>query len=577
MSPGFLAVRAGMRARAVLLRRRLELELGRGTARAVGMATIAVIIAATIFGVGFGLAAFVTLKGAPELVRTGTALLLHFISGALVLSSLGHAAQCFFSAKDLWLWDSTPAPAWARFTDRATETAVAAAPTTLALGVLALLGIAAGGALGPLAMLRACVAVVLVASVPVSVGILLAHLGGAMLPAGALRRVSLLILGVTVCATLVWFRSARIEKVLTPEGAAQLLANAKAVKEVGPALLPSSLGASFVVDGDGVAFLGLLAWAVALFTLAFGAHRFLSRRARDLAVDESPVGLIRGSAREDLLKLAVRLVPLELRPVVQKDLLAFFRDPAQWGQVLLLLGVGALYLVNASILRDGFGSMQEIGAAVLPAMHVGLVTFIAAGLSVRFGFPQIGLEGPAVWIVDGSPLKPRALMSAKVFAGLPVVVIYPGLVAVVGGFVLHFGFALWVLTTILCVLVSLGVCAFAVGRGAIDPLFDAASLSELAIGPGALSTMLLSVSLAFFASIGALCAGTLMVAGGQVNLPALATLTGATLAVLAPSVAALWAGRRALDKGAVAFVKRREDEATRRYLADVERTIVVDQ
>ncbi len=571
---GWRAVRAGMRARRVLMRRRLAAELAQGTGRAVGLFAIGLGIAGCILLAGYAGGFWVVFKGAPELVETFTSAALLFLSGALILSSLGHAAQCFFSSKELWFWDSTPVPPWARFVDRATETAAAAAPTTVALGMFGLLGLMLGASLGAAAMVRAIVAILVVASVPVSIGIFLAHAGGAVLPAGKLRRISFVLLGVSVTAVLVWFRRAGVDKLVTPEGAADLLAAARGTKEVGPHLLPSSLGAQFVISGDAAAFAGMCAWAAGVLALAFLSHRFLSRRARELAVDESPVGILRGSAADRALAFVVRPVRDELKAVVEKDLLAFLRDPAQWGQVILLLGVGVLYLVTASGMRTQLAQMPLASTVLLPGMHTGLVAFIAAGLAVRFAFPQVGLEGPAVWIVDGSPLHPRALLTAKVIASLPVVVVYPTIVCVVGGGVLGLHPALWFASTAICACVALGVAAFGVGRGAVNPLFDATSLSELAIGPGALSTMLLSVMFAFFGSLGAFFAGDAVAAGHRLSTPA--TVAAVLVSCAVPSLIALFAGRRALDKGAAALVRRREDEAVRQFLTDAPRTVVVD-
>jgi ABC-2 type transport system permease protein len=577
------AVAAGLRARRVLARRRLVSELAQGHARALGIVAIGVVIAVAVFLGAYGGAAYVVWRGAPEVVRTAMSFVLLGLSGALVLSSLGHAANSFFSAQDLWFWDSTPVPPWARFVDRSIDTAIHALPMTLLLGGTAMVGLCTGAGYGFSALLRALLAVLLVGLIPLSFGIVLAHVGGSLLPAGKLRRASLLVLGVAVAALLVWFRRARVEKALTQEGAAELLANARAYQDLGSSMLPWSFGSSFVVDGNAGSFAGLLAWTALCLGAAMLAHRLLSRRARDLAVDESPIGLLHGSLRDRLLEIAVRPVSVRLRPVVQKDLLAFLRDPAQWGQVVLLLGVGALYLVNADALRQGFAQMPEIGAAILPAMHAGLVAFIASGLAVRFAFPQVGLEGPAVWIVDGSPLPPRALLTAKWIASMPVVVVYPTAVGIVGGHVLDLELTLWLATTVLCAAVSLGVAAFGVGRGAEKPLFDAASLSELAMGPGAISTMVWSVSFAFFGAVGALVAG-IAVAATDVDrwahpLPQGYAAAIALLATAIPSMVAWRAGQRALDSGALAFVKRREDEAERAF---AERTapagpIVVDE
>ncbi|MBI1948342.1 MAG: hypothetical protein HYS27_21825 [Deltaproteobacteria bacterium] len=573
---GWRALVAGTRARRTLLRRRLTAELQHGLGRIAGFLAIGLGAALLVFGAAFAGGRFVVWQDVPEVLRSGTSAALLGLSGALVMSSLGHAAQAFFGARDLWFWDCTPVPPWARFLDRTVETAVAALPNALALGGIALVGLMLGGQLGALAALRALVAVALVALVPLALGIALAHVGGAFLPAGKLRRVSLVVLGVGVAALLVWFRRARVEKMLSPQGAAELLAGARNVGDIGPRALPSSVGSDFVLDGSLVSLAALLAWGLGALTVAYLVHRLLSRRARDLAVDESPVGLLRGSLRDRALKAALRPLPPVLRPMVEKDLLAFVRDPGQWGQLVLLLGVGVLYLVNADALRQGFDAWPAVGAWVLPSMHTGLVCFIAAGLGARFAFPQVGLEGPAVWIVDGAPLSPRTLMTAKWIAAVPVVAIYPALVAAVGGVVLRLDPFLWTLTTLACAIIAGGIAAFGVGRGARNPLFDATSLSDLAVAPGALSTMLAAVALAFLGSVGAMVAGGALVAARFFDLPvALAGLIGVA-AVGVPAALTAATGRRALFDGALAFERRRDDLATRQTLLE-RGPLLVDQ
>ena len=565
---GRRALAAGLRTRAALLRRRLSAERAQGLGRVLGFLAIGASTGGLIFVAAFAGGRFILLRDVPEVLRTGTSAALLGLSVALVMSSLGHAAQAFFGARDLWFWDSTPAPPWARFLDRTVETAVAALPNVLALGGLALVGLVLGGGLGLPGALRALVAMGLVAMVPLSLGIMLAHLGGALLPAGKLRRVSLLVLGVGVAALLVWFRRARVEKMLTPQGAAELLDGARSAGQLGHEALPSSIGTAFVVDGTLGALAVLMAWAGTALVLAYVFHRLLSQRARDLAADESPMGLQPGSLRDRTLRAVLRPLPPGLRPMVEKDLLAFVRDPGQWGQLVLLLGVGVLYLVNADALRQGFAQWPAVGAWVLPSMHTGLVCFIAAGLGARFAFPQLGLEGPAVWIVDGSPMSPGALMTAKWIGALPVVAVVPTLIAVLGGMVLQLSPFLWSLTTLACGVVSAAIAAYGVGRGAHKPLFDATSLSELAVAPGALSTMLTAVVLAFVASVGAMMAGAAMSAARWADAPVALGGVAALVALGIPVALSAYMGRRALQEGALAFERRRDDAATRESLQE---------
>ncbi len=552
------AFSAGQRVRGLLLRRRLVDEIGRGRGRMLGLVLLGCGLGGVIFLVALGGGWFVRTRGYPELVMSGVTFGLWGLAGALVFSSLGHAAQAFFQARDLWLWDSAPTGANARFVDRLTQTAMAAAPPTVALGSLALMGLALGGGLGVGGAVRGLVAVFVIVPLPVCVGVILAHVGGAVLPAGQLRRISLLLLGCGVTAALVWFRQARIERLLTEQGANDLLQAAQSTStDLGPALSPPRQLAAFVVDGDAAGFVTGAGTVAAIVLLALLSHRLLYDRARKLAVDESPTGVLRGSLTERALSGLVSLVAADLRPLVRKDLLAFVRDPGQWGQVVLLLGVGVLYIVNASALSDGLRVlMPPLGAVILVGAHVGIVGFVAGGLAARFAFPQVGLEGPAIWIIDGAPLSARRLLLAKWLSAFPVVVVFPALLALVGGVVLDFGPLRVLWSSALITLLAIGVAGAAVFRGAQRPLFDAASLSELAMGPGAVSTMVLATSLSFVASVCAFAAaGLLDYETGTAGAVLAAALTAVPL--LATAVAA----RSAFARGVGALLERRSDDA----------------
>ncbi len=550
---------AGQRVRLLLLRRRMHSEVARGRARAAGIVALGVGLAVLVFGAAFAAGWYVRWKDAPELLVSGTAAILTGLAAALVFSSLGHAAQSFFSAKDLWLWDSAPTGAGPRFVDRLTETAVAALPAATAVGSIGLAGVALGGGLGLPGALRAIVALLWTVPLPLAVGVIGAHVGGAVLPAGRLRRGSFVILGVAVAAALVWFRRARVERLLTEEGANALLQSARGAGDVGPWWLPPRRLAAFVVDGTVVDLVAGAAMGAGALLAALVVHRALYDRARKLAVDESPTGVLQGSWAARLLEVVVRPAPAALRPLLRKDLLAFVRDPGQWGQVVLLVGVGVLYVVNASALGEGLRGLGRFGVVVLLGMHTGIVSFVAGGLAARFAFPQVGLEGPAVWIVDGAPLSASRLLAAKVLASLPIAVFFPSILAVVGGAVL--GFSPWELvwSTTLIAGLSLCIAVAAVGRGAMQPLFDATSLSELAMGPGALSTMVLTTGLAFAGAVVAFVGGGAWegraVIGRATAGVLFAWLVGG-LVLLAAELA-----RRAFVAGVAALVARRHSGA----------------
>jgi ABC-2 type transport system permease protein len=550
---GTRALSASLSARFRGVARRLAAERTHGVVRLVGIAAIALSVALFVFAFTFAAGLWIAKRGATDIAQAAVAFSLLGLAGALLLSSLGHAASAFFTAHDLWFWESSPAPRLARFLDRMSETALTALPSTVTLGALALAGFLLGSGLGVMALLRAYAALILIALLPLSLGIALAHTGGAILPAGRLRRLSLIALGVLLTGALIVVRRARVEDLVTPEGAERLVASARSLTHIGPTFLPHNQGARFALEGSLEAFAGLAATSLTVVALAFLSHALFFDRARDRAADESPTGLSPGSMPERALLAAVRPVPARLRPLVEKDLLAFVRDPAQWGQVILLLGVGVLYLVNATAMARGMSSFPTGKDIVMTGLHTGIATFIAAGLSVRFAFPIVGLEGPAVWILEAAPIDARDIVRAKAFAALPVVGLFPTLIALLGGFVIDLPLALHVFSTVAVALTATCFALYAVARGALRPAFDAVSVSELAMGPGALGAMMTTLFLSFVAMLLSMAGAERMLFG-----PPSQILLGPGLIVLVVPIAFAVA-LRAERRGARALLHRRRD------------------
>ena len=89
-----------------------------------------------------------------------------------------------------------------------------------------------------------------------------------------------------------------------------------------------------------------------------------------------------------------------------------------------LESIGNVHLY-AGALHEGFKELGMFGGTILAGIHTGLVTFIAAGLGARFAFPQMGMEGPAVWIADGAPMRAIDFVVAKWLGSVPVVALFP--------------------------------------------------------------------------------------------------------------------------------------------------------
>jgi ABC-2 type transport system permease protein len=490
--------------------RRAQAEQRRGLLRFIGLVAIVIFILFLVFASTYGCGYYLRIQGTPELVRPMLGSMLFAILMGLLLSCLGHTAVSFFTAHDLWFWNSTPIGPGVRFLDRMVGAAAASVPATLVLGGVAVIGLLMGAGCGLTALLRGCAILLLIPIFPLSVGVIFSHLGGIMLPAGRIRRLSIFLVGLVTCLLLVWLRSSRLEQFLTEEGAARFLASVKGIENIGPVWLPSNLAAAFVVDKDWSLLGAFMLQICTLAASAYLIHRLTFLRARDLADDESPTGLKRGSWQEKMIAAYASFAQRDTRYLVRKDLLAFIRDPSQWSQLMLLVGIAIIYLINCQALLTGFERFEWIRNVILPAVHVGIVCFISAGLSARFAFVQVSLEGPAVWVLESSPLSPRDILIGKVLVAYPLVGLFPLLIGVLGSFV--FGFSLPVM--IVCFLFigwfGLAFTVIGVGKGAVSPLFDAVSVSEMAMAPGAMSTMILGICLCAAGSLSVMFGGGIL-------------------------------------------------------------------
>ncbi len=542
-----------MRARRHRFWRRLQDERDKGLVRLLSLLATVLGMWGGLFAAAFFAGRYVLSRGAPEVLPGGVAVTLLGVMGALFFSSVGHAATAFFAARDLWFWDASPTSVTASFGDRVIETLTLAAPATVGLSSSLLLGFVIGGTESPGAVARAGVGLVAVVVLTVVVAAVVAHVVAAVFPAGAVSRASVVLLGIALCVALVLLRQSGVERLVTEKGAEEFVAKAGGLFTVGPPRLPHNAAAQFVIGGDLVAGGWLLLWvagAVAVARLVYGG---LYKRARTRAEQDNPSRDAKGLVERVVAFYARRSGPSS-GAMVRKDLLAFVRDPSQWGQLVLLLTISIVYVVNCRALVAGFGDVPQAGGVILSALHVGVVGFVAAGLAARFAFVQMALEGPAMWLAWASPLSPRGWVEAKRRAALPIVFGFPVLTAILGAVALD----LDVGTGLLSVLLSAGIawCCVAMGvaRGSVAPLFDAASVGEMAMGPGAMLTMLRAL---FLSGVGA---GLQLVTAGLTFFLGAAARGG--VAAVVGGLFCLWTvrfARRQVDAGGAAVARWRHD------------------
>ncbi len=197
--------------------------------------------------------------------------------------------------------------------------------------------------------------------------------------------------------------------------------------------------------------------------------------------------------------LTALLFPLDAqtRMLIVKDFRAFRRDPAQWAQILIFLGMGSMYFLAMrrfyeSDLRYSF----RIGISLLTLIATG---FLMCAYTGRFIYPMLSLEGSKFWILGLLPLdRSRLLVGKFVFSAIGCLVAGQFLI-VFANYMLGMPWLIVVVHSLTIALLGLGFSALSVGLGACMPNFRETDPSKVAIGFG--GTVNLIVGLMFLTMV----------------------------------------------------------------------------
>jgi ABC-2 type transport system permease protein len=105
----------------------------------------------------------------------------------------------------------------------------------------------------------------------------------------------------------------------------------------------------------------------------------------------------------------------DVRALLVKDVLVFWRDTTQWGQTLVLFGLLAVYIINLRHFTQNLTTPFWI--YLVSFLNLAACSLNLATLTTRFVFPQFSLEGKRLWIVGLAPLGlPRVLLAKLALA-----------------------------------------------------------------------------------------------------------------------------------------------------------------
>jgi ABC-2 type transport system permease protein len=105
--------------------------------------------------------------------------------------------------------------------------------------------------------------------------------------------------------------------------------------------------------------------------------------------------------------------PSDALALMVKDARMFWRDTAQWGQTLVLLGLLAVYIIN---LRHFSEEMTNpFWAHLICYLNLGACALNLATLTTRFVYPQFSMEGKRLWIIGMAPMGLGQVLRVKLW------------------------------------------------------------------------------------------------------------------------------------------------------------------
>ena len=475
-------------------------DRGRG-ARIALLAVVGLLFWAAVFGVLYRLLNY--FRGVEEIgpLLAGKLLGLILVSffAILMLSNVITALSTFFLARDLDMLVAAPVD-WLRlYAAKLIETTVHSSwmVTLMAFPMFAAYGVAYdGGLLFPLVALALWIPFLIVPSVLGSAFTLILV---NVFPARRTRDILSVIAVLTAGGLVLLFRMLRPERFARPEGFRSLVEFVALLRTPTSPFMPSEWvqrGIMGWLTRSGDPLPAYLLWSTAAAFIVLGAliHRTFYLKGFSKAQESA-----QSWAREGRMSRLGRrvLAPLGTlkRELVLKEFRLFFRDTAQWSQLILLAVLVVVYVFNIKYLPLRGEGVTFFLVNVIPFLNLVLAGFVLASIAARFLFPGVSLEGRTMWLLRSSPMPMRSLLWAKYWTGtLPLLVLAVGIVGVTDALlqVSDFIFAVSIMTI---TLMTFALAAMAMAFGTFFPQFDTENAAQIPTSFGGLLFMMSAIVL----------------------------------------------------------------------------------
>jgi len=299
---------------------------------------------------------------------------------------------------------------------------------------------------------------------------------------------------------VVLFRIIRPEQLARPEGFRNLLDYITVLQTPPSPFLPSEWATEAIMGflvGPFDGFPILLLWSTAAGIVVLGASLHFALYSTGFTkAQEGAERFVKGRVWDMILNPLLKPLSIAKREFVIKDLKVFFRDPTQWGQLILLGVIVVIYLFNIRALPLFSGEQVPFPFVIaIWFLNLGLAGFILASIAARFIFPAISLEGRQMWLLRSSPLDLRALLWSKYWVGTVPLLVLALTITVLSNVLLQVSGFMMAVEIGTIVLLTLVISALALGFGTLFPQFETENAAQIPTSYGGLVFMMTTIAL----------------------------------------------------------------------------------
>lgn len=236
--------------------------------------------------------------------------------------------------------------------------------------------------------------------------------------------------------------------------------------------------------GEAVYYLAVI-WANGLFlyvATAWVAALLYRRGYNRIAAGGTARKRYGTSWMDRVLGVVLSFLDPQTRLLTIKDFRTFRRDPAQWAQVLIFVGLAVLYFSNMRrFYEQDFRGPFQNGISLI---NLVAVSFLMCAYTGRFIYPLLSLEGRKFWILGLLPLRRERLVYGKFAFSATGCLFFAELLIIVSDIMLNMPWYVIVLHALTIGVLSLAFSGLSVGLGAVMPNFAESDPSKIAVGFG---------------------------------------------------------------------------------------------